>query len=89
MAEIFRLRVRSGGQRGAQVADVFFRFFQQVGVALAASYADEPYQLQDFEAWGYPTVGGDPEGNVVIGGTKSYVTSTEVKRLGLTDLLGY
>lgn len=52
----------------------------RVGVALAASYADEPYQLQEFESWGYPNVDAD---NVVIGGTKSYVTSTQLKRLGL------
>jgi iron complex outermembrane receptor protein len=59
----------------------------KVGVALAASWNDEPYQLQEFEAWGYPTA--DAAGNEVIGGTKSYVTSTQLKRLGLTGTLEF
>ncbi|HEY0085597.1 MAG TPA: TonB-dependent receptor plug domain-containing protein, partial [Allosphingosinicella sp.] len=52
------------------------------GVALAASYVDEPYQLQEYNAWGYPGSGtaADP---YVIGGSKSYVTSTQLKRLGM------
>ncbi|MDG6077619.1 TonB-dependent receptor [Erythrobacter litoralis] len=51
-----------------------------LGVSLAASYTDEPYQVQEFNAWGYtnaPT--GGPQ---LIGGSKSYVTSTQLKRFG-------
>lgn len=53
-----------------------------LGIALAAAYTDEPYQLQEFNAWGY---GGSGEaGNpFVIGGSKSFVTSTQLKRFGV------
>ncbi|KTT69804.1 TonB-dependent receptor [Sphingomonas sanguinis] len=55
-----------------------------IGVALSASYLNEPYQIQEGNAWGYAqtTVGGQPVD--VIGGSKSYVTSTTLKRLGLS-----
>lgn len=54
-----------------------------MGIALSASYVDEPYQLQEFNAWGYNNVGG----NALIGGSKSYVTSTQLQRLGLNGTL--
>ncbi|NJM50902.1 MAG: TonB-dependent receptor, partial [Sphingomonadales bacterium] len=54
-----------------------------VGVALAASYVDEPYQLQEFNAWGYAGAGNAASPSV-IGGSKSFVTSTRLKRLGLS-----
>jgi iron complex outermembrane receptor protein len=58
------------------------------GVALAASYVDEPYQLQEYNAWGYPGSGTatDP---YIIGGSKSYVTSTQLKRLGMQGTLQF
>jgi iron complex outermembrane receptor protein len=61
---------------------------ETVGVALAASYVDEPYQLQEFNSWGYPGSGtaADP---YVIGGSKSYVTSTQLKRLGVQGTLQF
>ncbi|MBX7483394.1 TonB-dependent receptor [Qipengyuania qiaonensis] len=53
-----------------------------LGVALAAAYTDEPYQLQEFNAWGY--AGDGTAGNpFVIGGSKSFVTSTQLKRFGV------
>ena len=55
-----------------------------IGLALSASYVDEPYQTQEFNAWGYPT---GPAGNLVIGGSKSYNTSSRLKRLGLQGTL--
>ncbi len=53
-----------------------------LGIALAASYVDEPYQLQEFNAWGYAGSGTatDPR---IIGGSKSFVTSTQLKRYGI------
>jgi iron complex outermembrane receptor protein len=54
----------------------------RAGVALAASWADEPYEIKEFNAWGYACC--DAAGNSVVGGLKSYSTSTELKRLGLT-----
>ncbi len=57
-----------------------------VGLALSAAYTDEPYQLQEFNAWGYAG-NGDPTSPFVIGGSKSFVTSTQLQRLGLTGTL--
>ena len=58
----------------------------RVGLALGASYVDEPYQIQEFNAWGYPTTAA---GDFVIGGSKSYVTSTQLTRLGLNGTLQF
>ena len=57
------------------------------GISLAASYIDEPYQLQEFNAWGY--TGGPSGGPQLIGGSKSFVTSTQLERLGLAGTLQY
>jgi iron complex outermembrane recepter protein len=57
----------------------------RVGLALGVSYVDEPYQTQEFNAWGYPTDGG----NAVIGGSKSYVTSSRLTRLGFNGTLQF
>jgi iron complex outermembrane receptor protein len=54
-----------------------------IGVSLSGSYTDEPYQIQEFNAWGYANT---PQGTV-IGGSKSYNTSTTLKRLGLNGTL--
>ncbi|MBX7533241.1 TonB-dependent receptor [Qipengyuania sp. 1XM1-15A] len=53
-----------------------------VGLALSAAYTDEPYQLQEFNAWGYAG-NGEPGSPFVIGGNKSFVTSTQLKRFGV------
>lgn len=58
-------------------ADKFFN--DTLGVALSASYISDPYQNREFNAWGYA---GRPEG-AVIGGSKSYNTSSTLDRLGL------
>jgi iron complex outermembrane receptor protein len=58
-----------------------------VGIALAASYLDEPFQIEEFNAWGYPGVGAGGGAPYVIGGSKSYNTSTNLKRLGLMGTL--
>ncbi|HEX8621173.1 MAG TPA: TonB-dependent receptor [Allosphingosinicella sp.] len=58
------------------------------GIALAASYVDEPYQLQEYNAWGYPGSGTSTD-PYVIGGSKSYVTSTRLKRLGMQGTLQF
>src|SRR3990170_2097254 len=49
-----------------------------MGLALSASYVDEPYQIQEYNAWGW---GSKPEGRM-INGNKSFVTSTQLKRYG-------
>ena len=58
-----------------------------IGVALAASYLDEPFQTEEFNAWGYPGTGPGGGAPYVIGGSKSYNTSTNLKRLGLMGTL--
>jgi len=59
----------------------------RAGIALAVSWNDEPYEIKEFNSWGYPSV--DAAGNVTNGGLKSYSTSTELKRLGLTGTLEF
>ncbi|MBA3879667.1 MAG: TonB-dependent receptor [Sphingobium sp.] len=56
-------------------------FDNTLGVALAASYVDEPYQVQEFNSWGYAGNGtaGSP---YLIGGNRSFVRSTQLKRFG-------
>ena len=58
-----------------------------LGIALAASYTDEPYQIQEFNAWGYAGTGPNGTQPYVIGGSKSFSTSTQLKRLGLQGTL--
>ena len=57
------------------------------GIALAASYLDEPFQIEEFNSWGYAGTGPGGTAPFVIGGSKSYNTSTELKRLGLMGTL--
>lgn len=59
-----------------------------IGIALAAAYVDEPYQIQEFNAWGYAG-SGTAASPTVIGGSKSYVTSTQLKRLGFNGTLQF
>lgn len=60
-----------------------------IGIALSANYLDEPYQIQEFNAWGYAGAAPINPNAGVIGGSKSYVTSTNLKRLGLQGTLQY
>ena len=53
----------------------------RIGLALAVAYTNEPYQLQEFNAWGYAG-SGQPGSPFVIGGNKSFVTSTSLERIG-------
>ena len=58
-----------------------------LGVAVAASYIDEPYQIEEFNSWGYAGLGPNGSAPFVIGGSKSYNSSTQLKRLGLMGTL--
>lgn len=60
----------------------------RIGVSISASYVDEPYQIQEFNAWGYADAG-RTDGARVIDGQKSYVTSTQLQRLGITGTLQF
>lgn len=57
-----------------------------IGIALAASYVNEPYQNQEFNAWGYAG-DGTAASPYVIGGSKSFVTSTSLERIGINGTL--
>jgi iron complex outermembrane recepter protein len=54
-----------------------------VGIALSASYSDEGYQVEEYNAWGFRDFGAAR----LITGNKSFVTSTQLKRLGLAGTL--
>lgn len=75
-------KLNSGSEElGYRVSGTFVDQFADdtIGVALAASFLDEPYQVEEFNAWGYFGI----NDGQLIGGSKSYVTSTKLKRLGL------
>jgi iron complex outermembrane recepter protein len=71
--------------KGFRVNGLFVTQFKDdtIGLVLGASYVDESYQTKEFNAWGYPTDGG----NKVIGGSKSYNTSSRLTRLGVNGTL--
>jgi len=70
-----------GYRVSATYVDQFFN--KTLGVAFSAAYLNEPYQIQEYNSWGYDTANPAVPGTAVIGGSKSYVTSTTLKRLGL------
>jgi len=58
----------------------------KVGLALGVSHSSKPFQGEQFQAWGYPT---DAQGNFALGGTKSYVRSSNLDRDGVMAVLEY
>ena len=56
-----------------------------IGLALAAAYTDDPYQSQEFEAWGYA----DSGANKIIGGIKPFGVSSRVKRAAFQGTLQF
>ncbi len=56
-----------------------------LGVAIGLSHMGNPGQEERYNAWGFPTVGGD----AVIGGAKPYVRSSELERTGWLGVLEY
>ena len=50
-----------------------------LGVVLGYAHMSTPYQAERFNAWGYPTFS---DGNLLIGGAKPYVQSSELVRDG-------
>lgn len=51
-----------------------------IGVALTASYTDEPYQTKDFQAWGFSPFDAD---TFKPDGIKQWFETSSLKRLGL------
>lgn len=58
----------------------------KVGLALGFAHMSNPSQEQRFNAWGYP---GGPGGALIIGGSKPYVRSGELKRDGFVGVLEF
>lgn len=55
-----------------------------LGVALGYAHMSSPYQSERFNAWGYPTY---TDGNLITGGVKPYVMSSELERDGYMGVL--
>lgn len=81
-AELGKLNAGStefGYRVNGTYADKFFN--DTLGVALSASYIDEPYQTQEYNSWGFAGAGTAASPSL-IGGNRSFVRSTELKRFG-------
>ena len=72
--------------KGYRVFGTFVDQFadDRMGVALSASYTDEPYQTRDWNAWGY---GGYDADSQLMTGVKTWVESSKLKRFGLNGTL--
>ena len=60
--------------------------YGNVGVALSASYTDEPYHTRDWNAWGYSNLSAT-DSSQVMNGVKMWFESSQLKRLGLNGTL--
>ena len=58
----------------------------KVGLAIGYAYSSTPWEGKQFQAWGYPQ---DGAGNYALGGTKSYVRTSNVDRNGVMGVLEY
>ena len=57
-----------------------------LGVVLGYAHMSTPYQAERFNAWGYPNYS---DGNLIIGGAKPYVQSSELVRDGYLATVEY
>lgn len=57
-----------------------------LGVVLGYAHMSTPYQAERFNAWGYPNYS---DGNLLIGGAKPYVQSSELVRDGYIATVEY
>ncbi|WP_300973846.1 TonB-dependent receptor [Sphingomonas sp. LHG3406-1] len=76
-------------------SDMGYRFYgtfvdqfadDRIGVALSASYTDEPYHSREWAAWGYESPASNP-GQLIFTGSKTYNNSSQLKRFGLNGTL--
>ncbi|HVU16230.1 MAG TPA: TonB-dependent receptor [Candidatus Didemnitutus sp.] len=58
-----------------------------IGLAVGFAHTDTPWEGKQFQAWGWPTI--DAANDYVLGGTKSYVRTSNLKRDGLMAVLEY
>jgi iron complex outermembrane receptor protein len=59
----------------------------RLGLVLGYAHMSTPYQAERFNAWGYPNNG--PGGELLIGGAKPYVQSSELVRDGYVATLEF
>lgn len=57
-----------------------------IGIAVGYAHMSSPYQSERYESWGYPT---DGNGDLIIGGEKSFVMSAELERDGYFGVFEY
>lgn len=57
----------------------------KLGVAFGYSHSSKPFAGEQFQAWGYPTDGG----NLVLGGMKPYVRNSVLDRDGYMGVIEY
>jgi iron complex outermembrane receptor protein len=74
----------TGYRTGVHYIDQFMD--GKLGIALGVSLVNSPWAGQQFQAWGYPTDGGN---NYVLGGTKSYVRNSVFERNAFTVVVQY
>lgn len=58
----------------------------KVGLAIGYAYSSTPWEGKQFQAWGFPQ---DAAGNYALGGTKSYVRTSNVDRNGVMAVLEF
>ncbi|MFA4894250.1 TonB-dependent receptor [Brevundimonas sp.] len=61
----------------------------KLGVVLGYAHLSTPYQAERFNAWGYPNDNAVARPNLVIGGAKPYVQSSELVRDGYLATIEY
>lgn len=57
-----------------------------IGIALGFAHMESPNQEERWQAWGYPE---DGNGNLVLGGAKPFVRSSELTRDGIMGVFEY
>lgn len=57
-----------------------------IGIALGYAHMSSPYQSERFNSWGYPEYS---DGNLLTGGVKPYVMSSELERDGYMGVLEF
>ncbi len=74
----------NGFRATATIVDQFMD--DTVGISLGVAYQSSPAQIEQFNAWGYAT---DGAGNALLGGSKPFVASSDLDRIGLIGTLQY
>ena len=74
--------------KGYRVSGIWVDQFldNTIGVTVGVAYEDSPTQIKRFNSWGYPTLA---NGDAVIGGSKSYIDTSDLKRTGVNGSLEF